>query len=227
MGQFLSLRTLIFWQGSETMAKNERRGERKVRRQAFQRMRLGHYIIFTDTKETEKNYLTGLKNNMENPENLRIEVIKARPNELVSKCLEKTALATNNAQPWIVLDRDQLESFDSIIESAKANGIAVGWSNPCIEVWFFAYFKKIPTVIDSVSCCKKFASVFKLKANQSYDKADPDITDKLRKFGDETKAIAYAKSRIESCTNNLPSGMISCTTLHELVAEIEEYNHKI
>lgn len=46
------------------MASFERNGNRKVRGQLFKRRipELGYYFIVTDTKETEQNYMFGLRN---------------------------------------------------------------------------------------------------------------------------------------------------------------------
>ena len=48
------------------MASFERNGNRKVRGQLFKRRipELGYYFIVTDTKETEQNYMFGLRDSI-------------------------------------------------------------------------------------------------------------------------------------------------------------------
>ena len=67
------------------MASFERNGNRKVRGQLFKRRipELGYYFIVTDTKETEQNYMFGLRNSIP-PElqgKLVIKVVRASANK--------------------------------------------------------------------------------------------------------------------------------------------------
>ena len=99
----------------------------------------------------------------------------------------------------------------------------MGWSNPCIEIWFGAYFGKMLAVQDSVSCCQKFAELFEKKSGQRYRKSDPDIYRKLNQAGDEAEAIRCAQRQWEQYDKEgerIPSRMCPCTTLHHLVDEI-------
>lgn len=123
------------------MGSKERRGARKDRsRKLSTRVpTLGYYLIITDTQETEKNYFEGLRKTI--PENLKnrlvIKVERARTIDLIQRCKELVSKEPQYRIPWIVLDRDQVEGFDEIIVNAEKNDIKVGWSNPCIEIWFF------------------------------------------------------------------------------------------
>ena len=95
-------------------------------------------LIVTDTKETEQNYMIGLRDSI--PKELQgklvIKVCKVKTVELVSEALNMASLQPQYGEPWIVFDRDQVKDFDKIITTALENGIHVGWSNPCIEIWF-------------------------------------------------------------------------------------------
>ncbi len=131
------------------------------------------------------------------------------------------------AKPWIVLDRDQVGDFDKIICEAEQNGISMGWSNPCIEVWFCAYFDQMITYPDSVNCCKAFKEIFRRATGKTYSKASKDIYAILNRFGDEESAINKAHIRIKSfedgCNKRLlPSEMCPATRVHLLVDEIRK-----
>lgn len=205
----------------------DRNGKRKSREQLSKRRipELGYYLIFTDTKETERNYLIGLRDSI--PKDLQrkliIKVCKASTEELVSEAMNMASQHPQYGEPWIVFDRDQVQDFDKIISSAQKNGIHVGWSNPCIEIWFSAYFGSMPTYLDSVSCCSGFAQKFTQITGQEYSKADVEIYQKLRRYGDERRAIEIAerklKEHIRNCANK-PSEMCPCTTVHSLITEI-------
>lgn len=156
---------------------------------------------------------------------LVIKVIKKRTGDLVEEARDLASLNPQYGEPWIVFDRDQVKDFDEIIAHARACGINVGWTNPCIEEWFSAYFGTMPTYADSVACCDGFATTFERASGQKYDKADSKIYEKLNRFGDERRAIELAQRKIEEHKRNgkgKPSDMAPCTMVHLLMGEIKE-----
>lgn len=209
------------------MGRENRRGERKSREhRVSQRVpELGYYIIVADTEETEKNYLHGLRDAI--PPCLRdklvIKVFHAQTEDLIDRCKDLIGRDPQYRMPWIVFDRDRVPNFNQIIARAQQEGFHVGWSNPCIEIWFHAYFGRMPSVLDSVCCCESFAKKYKQLTGVEYDKTDPSILDKLRHYGDETKAIQVASRRMKQWEESgitKPTDMCPCTALFELVEEI-------
>ena len=188
------------------MGKNDRLGRRKSRREnrKTRKQELGYYLIVTDTEATEKNYLLGLRNSLPLAiqHNIVFKVVKADTRNLVEKCMEEAANYPQFSQWWIVFDRDEVKNFDEIIQRAQQYDIHVGWSNPCIEIWFYAYFGCMPNIDGSVQCCNGFAKVFKQYLGSEYHKSDEKIYDKLRKYGDENQALAIAKQKRQECCNN-------------------------
>ncbi len=210
------------------MPRVERNGRRKTREQTSKKRvpELGYYFIVTDTKETEKNYINGLRDSIpkELQDKLVIKVKKAPTKDLVDEALELASLNPQYCELWIIFDRDQVKNFDEIIERAKVYNIHVGWTNPCIEEWFYAYFGGMPVYKDSVACCNGFSKKFEQVCNKKYDKADPDIYKILNKHGDEEKAIKTARQKYEEHIHDgkyTPSDMNPCTTVHLLVEEIK------
>lgn len=130
------------------MGKAERSSNRKTREQLSKRIpKLGYYFIVTDTKETEQNYMHGLRDSIPQSmrDNIVIKVVKAKTVDLVDKAVSLAALNPQYSEAWIVFDRDQVKNFDAIIEESLKKGLHVGWSNPCIEIWFHAYFGTMPS----------------------------------------------------------------------------------
>lgn len=126
------------------MAKENRTGNRKPReqRRLMKSPELGYYLVVTDTKGTERCFFTGLQQYI--PEALRnklvIRVVETKTRSMIDKCMELTAYDAQYRIPCIVFDRDQVQEFDEIVAEAEKKGIRVGWSNPCFEIWMFAYF---------------------------------------------------------------------------------------
>ena len=210
------------------MPKPERNGNRKTREQlSKQRIpKLGYYFIVTDTKETEQNYMYGLRDSI--PQKLQgklvIKVIKTKTKNLVEEALNLASLNPQYGEIWIIFDRDQVQNFDNIISKAMSKGINVGWTNPCIEEWFSAYFGTMPTYNSSVACCEGFEQIFERIVQQKYVKSDPAIYEKLNRFGDEKEAVELAAQKIHEHVINgkdKPSVMCPGTTVHLLVDEIK------
>lgn len=212
------------------MAKKDRNGKRKIRTHRSPEM--GYYLVVTDTKATEENYFKGLHNSL--PDNLKnrlvIKVVKTETKSLLDKCLEQWQLTPQYCNPWIIFDRDQVQNFDQIIKNAQKNGIHVGWSNPCFEIWMFGYFGIMPNIMQSKECCAKFSELFKKKTGQEYVKSDKHIYHKLIQFGNEEEALKQAEMKHKQCVKSgkqIPSEMWPCTTVNELVYEIvEKRNNK-
>ena len=215
------------------MSKNQRNGHRTTRSIGKKGITpdLGYYFIVTDTKETEKNYMYGLRDSIPNELKRRLIVVvsKTETCDLVKEAIKQAAMQPQYGEPWIILDRDQLKDFDSIVEEAKDVGINVGWSNPCIEIWLSAYFGAMPTYHTSVECCNGFSDTFEKAAKQKYDKADKDIYNKVCKYGDEHTAIKTAESKLKQCIGNgmdKPSDMCPATTVYKLVKDIKDKIYK-
>ena len=209
------------------MGKDERKGARRDRNQrAFKRIpELGYYLVVTDAKATEVNYLHGLRDSIpfELRDRLVIKVITTSTSDLLEKCLELAAVEPQYRKPWVVFDRDKVKQFDQIITDAGQQGIYAGWSNPCLEVWFHAYFAEMPINTVSAKCISAFSAAFWKRTGQEYDKTDEGIYRKLCKFGDEKTAIKTAKSRHQhQGVNKKPSDMSSTTTLYVLIEEIRK-----
>lgn len=209
------------------MGREARQGKREAREHSRKCRvpELGYYYIVTDTDQTEKNYLEGLKVSI--PEKLNrkivIKVAKSRTIDLVKVCKEGASLYPQFSEPWIIFDRDQVKNFDNIVRDAELNGIHAGWSNPCFEIWMFAYFGNMPYIQDSVICCNRFAVEYERRTGQKYSKADKDIYRKLNQHGNENNAIMIAIQKRKQYEDNgeiLPSEMIPGTTIDELVSEI-------
>lgn len=188
---------------------------------------LGYYLIVTDTEETEKNYFEGLRDSIpvELKDRLVIKVERARTVELVKKAIEMTEQESQYRIPWIVFDRDRVKDFDEIIKTAERSGVGAGWSNPCFEIWMYAYFGEMPMIMESFTCCDRFAEKFEKATGQKYSKNDRDIYRKLVRYGDEERAIQVAerfyRRSVEDGKRN-PSEMWPVSMVQRLVGEIKE-----
>lgn len=209
------------------MARKDRTGNRKTREQrAVRRIpEMGYYLVVTDTEATERCFFNGLHDSL--PEDIKkklvIKVVETKTQNMIEKCLEMTAYEAQYRIPWIVFDRDQVPNFDQIIKDAEKVGINAGWSNPCFEIWMYAYFGSMPAIHESWTCCSRFADLYEVRTGQKYSKADSDMYKRLCECGDEDKALQIAAQKYEQCLREckrIPSEMCPATTVHNLVGEI-------
>lgn len=161
------------------MARKDRTGKRITRDQrATKRIpEMGYYLVVTDTEAIERCYFNGLHDSLsaDMKSKLVIKVVETKTYKLIEKCKELTAYEAQYRIPWIVFDRDQVKDFDLIIEDAEKQGIHVGWSNPCFEIWMFGYFGNIPAIRESWSCCERFDELYQRRTGQKYSKVDKDM----------------------------------------------------
>ena len=208
------------------MARNIRNGQRTRRENNQNRTPvLGYYIILTDGTETEQQYFDGLRNSLpdEVKGKLVLKVFNRDTKKLIASCKEIMSLNPNYAEPWIVFDRDKVVDFDMLIRIAESESINVAWSNPCIEVWFEAYFNEMSTYLDSVTCNTGFRRTFLKRTGQKYLKSNGHNYRLLSQNGSESDAIRRAKLKHKEHLINMknnPSEMIPCSLLYILVEEI-------
>lgn len=210
------------------MPRNNRDGSSRKSRDSLRRREpdLGYYLIVTDAEHTEENYVLGLRNSL--PEELHGRIVikteQSRLDKIVSRAKTLASFNPQYAETWIVFDRDRVMNFDKIISQAEKEEINVGWSNPCLEIWFDAYFGTMHHYNDSVSCCRGFARTFERITMHRYEKNTRDIYSLLTQFGDEENAVRIAENRYQQHLREgkqFPSEMCPCTTVYQLVGEIK------
>ena len=211
------------------MPNTSRNGGRQRRSTGWKPVQCEHYLVVTDAKGTEQHYLNGLKKSLpaDQQNKLTIDVFQTNdPADFISECKR-----IQNIEPgyvnhtWIVFDYDERHEFDTIIRNAKKEGLSAGWSNPCIEVWFSAYFGELYQDTSSKCCQDKFEDDFRKHTKCTYEKGDEKIYERLAGNGDEMKAIERAERKYHEHKRNgitIPSMMCPCTSIHYLIKEIRD-----
>lgn len=211
------------------MPNTNRNGGRQRRTGGSKPIQCIRYLVVTDAKGTERHYLNGLKKSLpaDLQRKLTIDVFQTNnPADFITEC--KTKQRQNPMyleHTWIVFDYDERPQFNAIIMDATKEGLSVGWSNPCIEVWFSAYFGDLCGETSSQRCQDTFKIVFNQQTKCTYTKGDDMIYIRLLKKGDEMKAIERAEKKYQEHKGNgitSPSKMCPCTSIHRLIKEIRD-----
>ena len=209
------------------MGKKDRTGKIELRKIGSRKPDLGYYYIVTDAVETEPNYFNGIKENL--PDKLKgrlvIKVKTTKTYDMVDTILSDTSKSPIVYDKWIVFDKDQVKEFDELIQKAKKHEINVGWSNPCIEILFIAYFGKSPNINDQRGCIKEFENEFLRKTGKKYQKNNKNIYNDLVKNGDELLAISTLRRKHEEYLKlgtKSPSKMVGVSMVYKLLEEIDD-----
>lgn len=189
---------------------------------------LGGYMILTDTSETESNYFESIK--AEIPEELKCDLQmviypKNKTEEIIQEAERRRNKSTAFREIWLIFDRDYVTNFDKLVKDAENDGMHVGWSNPCFEIWLSAYLGKMINNPIPQKCTERFALLLKNRCNvREYDKADKNLRKILLQYGSEEKAVKLAEQKYKSACSNYekPSDMVGCTTVYQLVRELLE-----
>ena len=204
------------------------------RKQGCRRELFENILIVTDGEKTETNYFQGLKNSF--PEAVRnkisIKILdKLNTQELVRRALKAQREDPREREIWIVFDKDNRpDDVDRIISSAKKHSINVAWSNPCIEIFFHAYYGRMPNNTDAKQCISAFSTDFQKATKKEYSKNDKDIYSLLCHSGDEKRALELSKNKLEQSMNQAkirkPSAYCPGSTLHNIVSKITSHRPK-
>jgi hypothetical protein len=88
---------------------------------------------------------------------ISIDDFHGDPNSLVSESIRYKSLMKREEsrgrdiapnEIWCIFDEDEHPDVKGAIQSADGNGIFVGYSNPCIELWFLIHFRDQSAFID-------------------------------------------------------------------------------
>lgn len=148
------------------------------------------------------------------------------------KCaLKERREDSRNREDWIVFDKDNHPNdFDKVISSAQKNQIHIGWSDPCIEIFFHAYYGKMPNDANPQTCISSFSNDYKEATKKEYLKNEKLIYSFLLKTGDEENALKISERTLnvskESALKKKPSAYCPGSILHELVGKVVKHRPK-
>ena len=109
-------------------------------RKTKQQPQRNKFIILTNGKRSEKNYLTALKDK-QSIYDVTVTFSNTDPQGLVKQAVN---LKTKQNFVWCVFDKDDFPSngIQEAFKTARENGIGVAFSNISFEVWLLYHLKK-------------------------------------------------------------------------------------
>lgn len=157
--------------------------------------------------------------------NIVIRTYETHLRMMIDRCLELIQDDLQHRSGWLVFDRDEVKDFDEMIRKAEKYGLHCAWSNPCFELWLYAYYGKMPSFMTSQQCWKSFGEEYERRTGLHYAKTDRWLYRHLCETGDEEKAILVAMEKRNQCVREgrkKASEMHPCTMVYPLVREIRD-----
>ncbi len=162
----------------------------RTRRTSQRRKLKKTWLIVCEGRETERNYLDGLKREDSVSRLFTIKVVRGKGgsrSQIVNRAIDKKRAQQETLDKVIcVLDTESLhnaqtrDDLAAARNEADANGISLYLSNPAFEVWFLAHFLRTSRQFNDcdaviVELDKRWAAEFR----QPYDKSDHDVYKRL------------------------------------------------
>ncbi|TGN74757.1 RloB domain-containing protein [Streptomyces bauhiniae] len=99
-------------------------------------------LIVCGSKETERQYFQGLREQLRNPAVSVVVRGKAcSPTQLVAYAKTQRSLGKDSFdEVWCVFDVDQFPDVSTAVATARRAGIRVAVSHPCFELWLLLHF---------------------------------------------------------------------------------------
>jgi hypothetical protein len=213
---------------SDVDKKWNRRGDRCQSRCVDIRDERQRFLIVCEGTKTEPTYFEAIQKLLP-PNVATIEIYGEGANtlSLVDLAREKRESRKDGDysfdQVWVVFDRDSFppDNFDNAIKSTNAEGMRCAWSNEAFELWYILHFEYRNSAMARQEYQKKLQEFL----GEPYKKNAVDMYEKLAKFGDQKRAIGWARKLFEDFDGRRipPSRSNPCTTVYLLVEELNKF----
>lgn len=185
------------------------------------------FLIVCEGTKTEPNYFEALIQDR-NSEVVEYE-IAGEGRGTVSLVKQAIALRKKSHKQfdrvWAVFDKDDFTDFNEAITLAKKNKIQSAWSNEAFELWYYLHFQYLDTGVSRSQYITMIEREIRKRTKNlayKYNKKSPDTYRLLKENGNEVQAIENARRLKINCKGTNYASHKPCTTIYELV---EELNH--
>ncbi len=198
------------------------------RKSAVRNTKQTHYLIITTGEKTEMNYFRAFYDNRNDriQKCITIDYEVCTIDNITKKANYKESKYPTATKVWLVFDTDRDTSvIKKIINGANNNGYNIAFSNPCIEIWFLAYFGKSLSYKNNANIVASQQCIRDLKQHiPNYEKNDKTIYKLLTTQGNEEVAIKTAKDKHLSYKQIHILNMYGATNIYKLVEELKFFN---
>jgi len=188
-----------------------------------------YFLIICEGEKTEPNYFEGLKKDLPIGSlvvaDMTIKGTGKNTESLIDFSINYRKKSIQNFdRTWAVFDRDSFteDQFNNAIIRAEANQINCAWSNEAFELWFLLHFQ----FVNNGMSRKDYQSFLERevkrasKKDYAYKKNDANTYSILKKYGNQTQAIIWAKNLKEQHIDGKHANHNPCTLVYLLIEEL-------
>lgn len=156
------------------------RPTRRVSRAAVRR----EILVFAEGLRTEEHYLIYWNRKHRESVLVTVDPFRGGPRQLVDRAVaakiksereEKRRKGRAYDEVWCIFDVDEHPALDEVRVIARANGIRLAVSNPCVELWFLLHFEDQTAYIERKAAQSRSADL--LGCQKSLDQAALETLD--------------------------------------------------
>lgn len=195
-----------------------------------------YYLIVCEGEKTEPNYFISLRKKLPRGVVDYIQIEGEGKNTLslveeVSEIRDLKEKAMNGRKfdhTWAVFDRDSFPeaNFDNAINMGEKQKrkINCAWSNEAFELWYLLHleFVNAPMTREDYKPRIEHWLTQRMGSPFKYAKNRPDMYDILQKYGDEKRAIEWAKTLDSRYDDFRFHTHNPCTKLYILIGELNK-----
>jgi hypothetical protein len=143
---------------------------RRLKRAPPTRARKARFAIYCEGARTEPRYFRDLEALYGNAAIIDSAPVPRDPLKLAEEAIRRAGRLgprgslEENDQVWAVFDRDEHASFDEAIRLCERNGVRIGRSNPCFELWLILHARDFDKPDSSREVCRHLQTL-----NPGYD----------------------------------------------------------
>jgi RloB-like protein len=181
-------------------------------------------VLVCEGKNTEPDYFGALKRHL-NKQSLEIKVVPGAgvPMTVAKAALKesknlKNSIGTDRDRVCAVFDRDEHPKFEEAIDFCLRNGILVGYTNPCFEVWLVWHFENYGENTHRQNVQKKFAALV-----PEYHPATKKTADFSKLMHGLDKACDWSKHHFDARDDEGARYGAPSSQLHEVIECIKSF----
>jgi len=192
-----------------------------------------YFLIVCEGAKTEPNYFKSFPKMAGNLVfNLTFDGGGISTTKVLEKAIEIRIKSTQKFDRiWIVFDKDSFaaEKFNKAIIDAKSKNICCAWSNEAFELWYLLHFVNRTTAMGREDYEKAIerevnkqigAKIGFKSTTFKYMKNDRNMYQTLKTYGNEERAIKWAKALRAANMGEQYAKYNPCTMVYELVEEL-------
>ena len=191
-----------------------------------------YILIVCEGTKTEPNYFEAIKAKLPRGvmETIDIQGLGKNTLSIIEEGIKLREKALTEKyriydEVWAVFDKDSFpdRNFNNAINRAESQGIDCAWSNEAFELWYLLHFQYVDMGMSRENYKPFIERELTKRMGKPflYQKNSVDMYALLQTYGNEERAIEWAKSLVQLYENKEFAAHNPCTKVHVLVSKLK------